>query len=89
MIDPRYSLQTTESTLDATEDLLNRLVPADSSSEPTATVAQVKGAALLIGQAVKLHGLLKKARPSDQPAAKAADHALSSGPYALIQGGAE
>lgn len=88
MLDERYSLQTADATLDATEDLLNRLVPS-AEEAPTVSVAQVKAASLLIGQAVKLHGHLKRHRPSENEPTRAADSAISSGPFALLQGGSE
>ncbi len=59
-------------------------------AEPTVTVDQVKAAALLMGQAVKIHSLQKSMRPKDavSDTGPSPANAPAAGPFQVFNGGA-
>lgn len=86
-IDERYSLQTYDGLLHATEDLFNRyMVPCKNPVD----VEQIKGASVLLREA---RGILDSRRRSNpKPAASEEDEERSfdltpTGPFAVFQGG--
>ncbi|QDP54544.1 MAG: hypothetical protein Unbinned2514contig1000_36 [Prokaryotic dsDNA virus sp.] len=83
-IDERYSLQTYDGLLHATEDLFNRyMVPCRNPVD----VDQIKGASVLLREARGILDSRRRSAPATPSVEKEKIELTASGPFSVFQGG--